>query len=309
MQDAAIAGNNFHDYLQDLKNQQQDKDIADETEAREEADQNLQADINAKEEQSKDRDEQLQQNIDKEAQDRENADKNLQEDINAKEEQSKDRDEQLQSNIDRVEQNAIDSDTKLQGQINDLSDAAGAVSKEDLQQQYENTHYLNGVDSFAGADMKLDQAVYDVNKRVDNLENRVSDVEDRIDKVGAMAAAIANLHTMGYDPEAPTEIAVSVGQYKSETGMALGIFHYPNQDFMLSASISTSGDEVMGGIGATWKIGRKSAAEKAEIEEEKRLEKAEEMKQAAKENKVKAQRERHAKMLAEREAAGEPIRA
>lgn len=178
-----------------------------------------------------------------------------------------------------------------------------------MQQQYENTHYLNGVDSFAGADMKLDQAVYDVNKRVDNLENRVSDVEDRIDKVGAMAAAIANLHTMGYDSEAPTEIAVSVGQYKSETGMALGIFHYPNQDFMLSASISTSGDEVMGGIGATWKIGRKSAAEKAEIEEEKRLEKAEEMKQAAKENKVKAQRERHAKMLAEREAAGEPIRA
>ena len=149
----------------------------------------------------------------------------------------------------------------------------------------------------------------DVGNRVTGLEssmnsmnNRLNDVEDRIDKVGAMAAAIANLRTMGFDPEAPTEIAVGIGQYKSETGLALGVFHYPNQDFMLSASISTSGDEVMGGIGATWKLGRKSAAEKAKDEEAKRLEKAEDMKKLAQEEKVKAQAERHAKLLAEREA-------
>ena len=149
----------------------------------------------------------------------------------------------------------------------------------------------------------------DVGNRVTGLEssvssmnNRLSDVEDRIDKVGAMSAAIANLRTMGYDPEAPTEIAIGVGQYKSETGLALGVFHYPNQDFMLSASISTSGDEVMGGIGATWKLGRKSAAEKAKDEEARRLEKAEEMKKLAQDAKVKAQAERHAKLLAEREA-------
>ena len=147
-----------------------------------------------------------------------------------------------------------------------------------------------------------------LNSRMDNIESRMNDVEDRIDKVGAMAAAIANLRTMGYDPEAPTEIAVGVGQYKSETGLALGIFHYPNQDFMLSASISTSGDEVMGGIGATWKLGRKSAEERAKDEEERILAKAEEIKQAAKRAEVKAQADRHAQLLAEREAAGEPIR-
>ena len=147
-----------------------------------------------------------------------------------------------------------------------------------------------------------------LNSRMDNIENRMNNVEDRIDKVGAMAAAIANLRTMGYDPEAPTEIAVGVGQYKSETGLALGIFHYPNQDFMLSASISTSGDEVMGGIGATWKLGRKSAAEREKDNEEKILAKAEEIKQAAKRAEVKAQADRHAQLLAEREAAGEPIR-
>ena len=155
--------------------------------------------------------------------------------------------------------------------------------------------------------MKLDQAIYDVNNRVDNLENRVSDVEERIDKVGAMAAAIANLRTMGYDPEAPTEIAIGMGQYKNETGMAVGIFHYPNRDFMLSASLSYSDDEVMGGIGATWKLGRKSAEDRAKDAEEKRLEKVKELEEMAKKEKVKAQAERHAKLLAEREAAGEPI--
>ena len=140
-----------------------------------------------------------------------------------------------------------------------------------------------------------------LNNRVNSLENRIGNVEERIDKVGAMAAAIANLRTMGYDPEAPTEIAVGIGQYKSETGLALGVFHYPNEDFMLSASLSTSGDEVMGGIGATWKLGRKTEAEKAQDIETKRLKKAEEMKLAAQKSKVEAQKERHAKMLEERQ--------
>lgn len=155
-----------------------------------------------------------------------------------------------------------------------------------------------------------------VDGRINNLENRVGELEDRIDKVGAMAAAIANLRTMGYDPAAPTEIAVGVGQYRSETGAALGLFHYPNRDFMLSLSVSTSGDEVMGGIGATWKFGRKSPEKVAEIKkaqaeadvrraEEAKLAKAEEMKQAAKEAKIKAQQERHAKLAAERAAQAE----
>ena len=114
-----------------------------------------------------------------------------------------------------------------------------------------------------GTDERVSLA--DVGNRVGNLEQGLSDLnsrvdklDDRIDKVGAMAAAIANLRTMGYDPAAPTEVAVGLGQYRDETGAALGLFHYPNRDFMLSLSVSTSGDEVMGGIGATWKFGRKS---------------------------------------------------
>lgn len=138
---------------------------------------------------------------------------------------------------------------------------------------------------------------------VNNINNRLNNVEKRIDKVGAMAAAIANLRTMGYDSEAPTEISIGIGQYKSETGIALGIFHYPNQDFMLSASISTSGNEVMGGVGATWKFGRKSAIKDVKDEEMIHLKKAEEMKKLAKESKIRAQAEKHAKLLKEGEVS------
>ncbi len=165
--------------------------------------------------------------------------------------------------------------------------------------------YMNDTDVVSGEGVSLN----DTAERVGHLENRVGKLEDRIDKVGAMSAAIANLRTMGYDPAAPTEIAVGVGQYRSETGAALGLFHYPNKDFMLSLSVSTSGDEVMGGIGATWKFGCKSPEKVLAAEKEKaakaKLAKAEAMKKAAKEAKIKAQQERHAKLAAERAAQAE----
>ena len=141
---------------------------------------------------------------------------------------------------------------------------------------------------------------------VSRLDSKIDKLDARVEKVGAMAAAIANLHTMGYDPEAPTEIAVGVGQYRDKTGMALGAFHYPNRDFMLSFSVSTAGDEYMGGIGATWKFGRKTPEELRQAEAEKaakaKLAKAEAAKKAAKDARVAAQQKRHAEMLAARTA-------
>ena len=139
---------------------------------------------------------------------------------------------------------------------------------------------------------------------VSRLDGRIDKLNDNVQKVGAMAAAIANLHTMGYDPEAPTEIAVGVGQYRDKTGLALGAFHYPNRDFMLSFNVSTAGDEFMGGVGATWRFGRKSPEELRQAEAEKaakaKLAKAEAAKKAAKDARVAAQQKRHAEMLAAR---------
>lgn len=208
------------------------------------------------------------------------------------------------------------SDAAQNQAITNIYDVTGVETTTELKDVYADTNYISGANNMAEADVILDREISNVNTRVDGLENRVDGLEDRIDKVGAMSAAIANLRSMGYDPAAPTEIAVGVGQYRDETGAALGLFHYPNRDFMLSLSVSTSGDEVMGGIGATWKFGRKSPEKVAEIKkaqaeadirraEEAKLAKAEEMKKAAREAKVQAQMERHGKLAAERAAQAE----
>ena len=292
--------------------------------------QELQDDINAKEQQSKDRDKELQANIDAEEAARVEADEQLQANIDAEETARVEADKVLQADINAKEEQSKYRDQQLQGQINDQGQQIGdntaaiknhtsVIGVEDssqLAKEYADTNYISGATDMVEADQRLDAAISDVSTRVDGIENRVDGLEDRIDKVGAMSAAIANLRTMGYDPAAPTEIAVGVGQYRDETGMALGLFHYPNRDFMLSLSVSTSGDEYMGGIGATWKFGRKSPEKVAEIKkaqaeadvrraEEEKLAKAEEMKKAAKEAKVQAQMERHAKMAAERAAQAE----
>ena len=91
---------------------------------------------------------------------------------------------------------------------------------------------------------------------ITRLDNRIDELDTRVNKVGAMAAAIASLKSIGYSPEAPTEFSVGVGQYKGKTGIALGFFHYPNKDFMLNFSMSSSSGEMMGGIGATWRFGK-----------------------------------------------------
>ena len=230
------------------------------------------------------------------------------------------------ADIDKLQENDAIQDDILDAHGQQIGDNTAAIKNhtsvigvEDnsqLKNEYADTNYISGANDMVEADVILDREISRVDGRVDRLENRVDGLEDRIDKVGAMSAAIANLRTMGYDPAAPTEVAVGVGQYRDETGMALGLFHYPNRDFMLSLSVSTSGDEYMGGIGATWKFGRKSPEKVAEIKkaqaeadarraEEQKLAKAEEMKKAAKEAKVQAQMERHAKLAAERAALEE----
>ena len=338
----------------ETKDAEHDSAIKNETLEREAADNkikaDLQADINAKEEKSKDRDSQLQANIDAEAEAREKADADLQDriddhtnqissigkELNDLKESDKAQNGTLAGHQEQLDDHSQQLDTvrgeiseehRVNGEQNNRLDAhdisiknheavMGVTDKTGLESAYEGATYIDKNDTMVEADRKLDAAISDVNSRVDGIENRVDGLEGRIDKVGAMSAAIANLRTMGYDPAAPTEVAVGVGQYRDETGMALGLFHYPNRDFMLSLSVSTSGDEYMGGIGATWKFGRKSPEKVAEIKkaqaeadarraEEQKLAKAEEMKKAAKEAKVQAQMERHAKMLAEQEAQAE----
>ncbi len=139
-------------------------------------------------------------------------------------------------------------------------------------------------------------------EEVARLDNRIDDVNTRVDKVGAMAAAIASLKSIGYDPQAPSEFSIGLGQYKGETGVAMGFFHYPNKNFMINVSLSTAGGETMGGIGATWRFGHKSPQklleEQREAQAKKELAAAEKYQAAAKLAKEAQERAEYAAKLA-----------
>lgn len=141
-----------------------------------------------------------------------------------------------------------------------------------------------------------------INEEVTRLDGRINDVNDRVNKVGAMAAAIASLKSIGYDPQAPSEFSIGFGQYKGETGVAMGFFHYPNKNFMINVSLSTAGGETMGGIGATWRFGHKSPQklleEQREAQAKKELAAAEKYQAAAKLAKEAQERAEYAAKLA-----------
>lgn len=139
-------------------------------------------------------------------------------------------------------------------------------------------------------------------EEVARLDGRINDVNDRVNKVGAMAAAIASLKSIGYDPQAPSEFSIGLGQYKGETGVAMGFFHYPNKNFMINVSLSAAGGETMGGIGATWRFGHKSPQklleEQREAQAKKELAAAEKYQAAAKLAKEAQERAEYAAKLA-----------
>ena len=105
----------------------------------------------------------------------------------------------------------------------------------------------NRVDTVENNVKTMDTRMNDMNKRVDDLD-------DRLDDVGAMSAAIASLKPLPYKSSVPVQVSAGVGTYKGATALALGLFRYADEDTLLNFSMSTSGDELMAGFGATWNI-------------------------------------------------------
>ena len=82
------------------------------------------------------------------------------------------------------------------------------------------------------------------------------DLEHQVDKVGANAAAMANLRPMEFDPDSKWNIAAAIGNYGSETAAALGAFYRPNDDVMVNLSTAFGTGENMVGGGVSVRLGK-----------------------------------------------------
>ena len=105
--------------------------------------------------------------------------------------------------------------------------------------------------SAAGLGDNLTDSVLTVNDRVGNLSNNIN-------KVGAGAAALAALHPESYDPADKWSFAVGYGHYKNANAGALGAFFKPNADTTLSVGGTIGNGDSMMNAGISFKLGSRS---------------------------------------------------
>ena len=96
---------------------------------------------------------------------------------------------------------------------------------------------------------QVDQALRGLTGMADNAARQYAS------KAGANAAALAALKPIQYDPLEPTQIMAGVGNYKSQTAVALGMAHYTNENTMFNIGISLDSHDNMVNAGVTHKFG------------------------------------------------------
>ena len=84
----------------------------------------------------------------------------------------------------------------------------------------------------------------------------ISRLGDRVNKVGAGAAALASLHPLDFDPDDKWDVAAGYGNYKDAHAVAVGAFYRPNEDTMFSVGGSFGGGENMVNAGVSLKLGQ-----------------------------------------------------
>ena len=99
---------------------------------------------------------------------------------------------------------------------------------------------------------QVDQAVKSLAGMADGAAKKYAS------KAGANAAALAALKPIQYDPLAPTQIMAGIGNYKSQTAVALGVAHYANEDTMFNIGASLDSQDAMLNAGVTHKFGSSS---------------------------------------------------
>lgn len=96
-------------------------------------------------------------------------------------------------------------------------------------------------------------------------ENRISQLGDRVNRVGAGAAALAGLHPLDFDPDDKWDFAAGYGNYKDAHAVAIGAYYRPNEDTMFSVGGSFSGGENMVNVGVSWKFGQKNHISRSRV--------------------------------------------
>lgn len=118
------------------------------------------------------------------------------------------------------------------------------------------THVAAGDISEKSTDAVNGSQLFATNQQVAQNVQSISKLGNRINKVGAGAAALAALHPLDFDPDDKWDIAAGYGNYNGENAAAIGAYYRPNEDTMFSVGGSFGNGENMVNAGVSLKLGQ-----------------------------------------------------
>lgn len=107
------------------------------------------------------------------------------------------------------------------------------------------------------------EAIAENAAHIGELGRAVNKLDNRLNRVGAGAAALAALHPGTYDPNDKWDFSAGIGHYHDANAVAIGAYYHPNDTTILSIGGSMGGGENMVNAGITWKMGRSGHEQRA----------------------------------------------
>ena len=104
-----------------------------------------------------------------------------------------------------------------------------------------------------------------INNNITNLNNRVGDVEQRVNKVGAGSAALAALHPLDFNPDDKWTVAAGYGHYHNANSAALGAFYRPNEDTMFSIGSTVGNGNPQLNAGVSIRLGKRAPESRSRV--------------------------------------------
>lgn len=160
---------------------------------------------------------------------------------------------------------AVTGNTLLNGNVTANSDVnvGGRVSANGLNLNNNRaTGLADGRMAPGSTDAVTGGQLYSARKE---LNHRIDGLDRHINRVGAGAAALANLHPLPFDSDYKFSVAAAYGHYKNENAAALGMFYQPNADILFSISGTMGMGDPMLGAGMTYRFGAGEHFSKADV--------------------------------------------
>ena len=104
-----------------------------------------------------------------------------------------------------------------------------------------------------------------INNNITNLTNRVGEVEQRVNKVGAGSAALAALHPLDFNPDDKWTVAAGYGHYHNANSAALGAFYRPNEDTMFSIGSTVGNGNPQLNAGVSIRLGKRAPESRSRV--------------------------------------------